>query len=55
MFRKDLEDNPHNGRSLFGLTESLKKQGQKQAAEKAQREFEAAWKNATSKLRIEDL
>lgn len=55
VFRKDLEDNPHNGRSLFGLTESLKKQGQKQAAEKAQREFEAAWKNATSKLRIEDL
>lgn len=55
VFRKDLEDNPHNGRSLFGLAESLKKQGQKQAAEKVQREFEAAWKNATSKLRIEDL
>jgi len=55
VFRKDLEENPHNGRSLFGLAESLKKQGQAQAAQKAQREFEAAWKNATTKLRIEDL
>lgn len=55
VFRKDLEDNPGNGRSLFGLAESLKKQGKKQAAEKAQREFEAAWKLADSKLKIEDL
>lgn len=55
VFRKDLEENPHNGRSLFGLAESLKKQGKQQAAQKAQKEFEAAWKNATSKLRLEDL
>ncbi len=55
VFRKDLEDNPHNGRSLFGLAESLKKQGQARAAETIQREFEAAWKNATTKLKIEDL
>ncbi|MDQ3012436.1 MAG: hypothetical protein M3X11_17215, partial [Acidobacteriota bacterium] len=55
VFRKDLEDNPHNGRSLFGLVYSLKKQGQARAAETAQREFETAWKNATTKLKIEDL
>lgn len=55
VFRKDLEDNPRNGRSLFGLAESLKKQGKKQEAQKVQQEFEAAWKNADSKLKIEDL
>jgi hypothetical protein len=30
VFRKDLEDNPRNGRSLFGLAESLKAQGKAQ-------------------------
>lgn len=55
VFRKDLEDNPRNGRSLYGLAESLKKQGKAQAAQQAQKEFETAWKNADSKLRIEDL
>jgi tetratricopeptide (TPR) repeat protein len=55
VFRRDLEDNPRNGRSLFGLAESLKRQGKKQAAEETEREFEAAWKNATTKLKIEDL
>ncbi len=55
VFRKDLEDNPRNGRSLFGLAESLKKQGKAQDAREAQAEFEKAWKNADVKLKIEDL
>ncbi|MFN0112358.1 MAG: tetratricopeptide repeat protein [Blastocatellia bacterium] len=55
VFRKDLEDNPRNGRSLFGLAESLKKQGKAQAGQKVQREFDSAWKNADSRLKIEDL
>jgi len=55
VFRKDLEDNPRNGRSLFGLAESLKKQGKTQAAREARSEFENAWKNADVKLKIEDL
>lgn len=55
VFRKDLEDNPHNGRSLFGLAESLKKQGKNQDSQKFWQEFEAAWKHADSKLKIEDL
>jgi tetratricopeptide (TPR) repeat protein len=55
VFREDLERNPRNGRSLFGLLESLNKQGKSTAAQFVQREFEAAWKNADTKLRIEDL
>lgn len=55
VFRKDLEENPKNGRSLFGLAESLKKQGKLQEAKQAQAEFDAAWKNADTKLKIEDL
>jgi tetratricopeptide (TPR) repeat protein len=55
VFRRELEKHPRNGRALFGLLESLRTQGKKQAAELVQREFEAAWKNADTKLRIEDL
>ncbi len=54
IFRRDLEDNPRNGRSLFGLAESLERQGKVQEARAVKREFETAWKNADTKLRIED-
>jgi Flp pilus assembly protein TadD len=55
VFRKDLEDNPRNGRSLFGLAESLNKQGRTRDERQARTEFEKAWKNADVKLKIEDL
>src|SRR6185503_6195776 len=55
VFRADLEKNPRSGRSLFGLQESLKAQGKKSDAQFVQREFQVAWKNADTKLRIEDL
>jgi tetratricopeptide (TPR) repeat protein len=55
VFRADLEKNPRNGRSLFGLHECLKAQGNKSAAQLVQREFQAAWKNADAQLRMEDL
>jgi tetratricopeptide (TPR) repeat protein len=55
VFRKDLEDNPRNGRSLFGLAESLQKQGKTLDASRTRAEFEKAWKNADVKLKIEDL
>ena len=55
VFRAELERHRRNGRALFGLMESLRAQGKKQAAELVQREFEAAWKNADTTLRIEDL
>lgn len=55
VFREDLQKNPRNGRSLFGLLESLKAQNKTIAAQFVQREFETAWKNADTKLRIEEL
>ncbi len=55
VFRADLEKNPRNGRSLFGLLESLKKQGKTIEAQFVQREFDTAWKSADIKLKIEEL
>jgi tetratricopeptide (TPR) repeat protein len=55
VFREDLRRNRRNGRSLFGLAESLKAQGKAREAELVRREFERAWKNADTRLRIEDL
>jgi tetratricopeptide (TPR) repeat protein len=55
VFRADLARNPRNGRSLFGLLESLKAQNKKADAEWVQQAFEAAWKNAEVELRIGDL
>ncbi len=55
VFRADLAKNPRSGRSLFGLRESLKAQGKTYAAQLVQREFEAAWKNADTRLTVNDL
>lgn len=55
VFRAELRKHLRNGRALFGLVESLKSQGKTTAAGFVQSEFEAAWKNADTKLRIEDL
>ncbi len=55
VFREDLKRNPRNGRSLFGLMESLKAQGKASSARWVQREFETAWQHADTKLSIEDL
>jgi tetratricopeptide (TPR) repeat protein len=55
VFRADLERNPRNGRSLFGLIESLNAQGKKLDAQLVKREFDMAWKNADTQLRLEDL
>lgn len=55
VFRADLERNPRNGRSLFGLVESLNAQGKKLDAQLVKKEFDAAWKNADTSLRVEDL
>jgi hypothetical protein len=50
-----LQQHPRSGRSLFGLVESLKAQGKNLDAQFVQRELEAAWKNADTKLRLEEL
>jgi tetratricopeptide (TPR) repeat protein len=55
VFREDLEKNPRNPRSLFGLMESLKAQKELADADWVRRQFEAAWQNADVKLRVEDL
>jgi tetratricopeptide (TPR) repeat protein len=55
VFRKDLAMNPRNGRSLFGLMESLKAQGRNAEAEMVRTQFEAAWKNADVTLTIDQL
>ena len=54
MFREDLQHNPRNPRGLFGLWHSLEAQHNTVAASWVQKQFEDAWKNADSQLRIED-
>ncbi len=55
MFRADLDRNPRNGRSLFGLWQSLLAQKKGADADWIRREFMTAWKAADTQLRIEDL
>jgi tetratricopeptide (TPR) repeat protein len=54
-FRQSLADVPRNGRALFGLWKSLEAQGRTYDAEQVRRQFETAWKQADTKLRVEDL
>jgi tetratricopeptide (TPR) repeat protein len=55
VFRDDLAIHPRNPRSLFGLTQSLEAQKKNADAAWARAQFETAWKDADSKLRVEDL
>ena len=55
VFREDLDRNPRNGRSLFGLWKSLETQGKSAHAMWVKGEFDTAWKNADVKLSLEDL
>ncbi len=55
VFREDLETNPGNGRSLFGLHASLQAQRKAEEAVKAQGEFARAWRGADRKLNIASL
>jgi tetratricopeptide (TPR) repeat protein len=54
VFRDDLAKHPRNARSLFGLHAALTKQGKETDAAWVQREFNDAWRNADTKLTIED-
>ena len=54
VFREDLVKHPRNARSLFGLQAALAKQGKDADAAWVQREFNEAWKNADSKLTLDD-
>jgi tetratricopeptide (TPR) repeat protein len=54
VFRDDLQKHPRNGRSLFGLQIALAKQGREAEAALVRREFDAAWKNADTRLTLEE-
>ena len=54
VFRDDLLKHPRNGRSLFGLRAALAKQGKEADAAWVQRELDEAWKNADTKLALDD-
>lgn len=55
VFRDDLVHNPRNGRSLFGLLQSLKAQNKEDAARLIEMEFNPAWQNADVELNIDEL
>ena len=55
VFRKTLEKNPRDGRLLFGLWQSLLAQKRNSEAALVEQQFNAAWEDATLKMRIEDL
>jgi len=55
VFRDDLVRHPRNARSLFGLHESLVKQGKTADAEWVKRAFDEAWKDADTMLTIDSL
>jgi tetratricopeptide (TPR) repeat protein len=54
VFREDFQRNPHNPRSLFGIWKCLEAQKKTTEAQQARQQFESAWKQADTKLRIED-
>jgi pimeloyl-ACP methyl ester carboxylesterase/tetratricopeptide (TPR) repeat protein len=52
VFRAELEKHHRNGRALFGLAESLRKQGKESAAKMVDVEFQRAWQDADTKLTV---
>jgi len=50
IYRDDLKRNPENGWSLYGLTQSLKAQGNRKQAAPEETRFRKAWKRADVKL-----
>jgi tetratricopeptide (TPR) repeat protein len=55
VFREDLDRNPRNPRSLFGLSEALRAQNRAYDAQFVDKQFQSSWKNAELKLKIADL
>jgi tetratricopeptide (TPR) repeat protein len=55
IFRRDLEINPNNPRSLFGLSEALRGQSKNVEAAEYVRRFETEWKGADVQVRISTL
>ena len=55
VFRDDLDRNPRNPRSLFGLHQALKAQGRDYDAGFVQDQFRNSWKGSQAELKVEDL
>ena len=54
VFREDLERNPRNPRSLFGLSQALRAQKRDYDAQFVDKQFQSSWKSA-DKLKLQDL
>jgi tetratricopeptide (TPR) repeat protein len=55
VFRDDLDRNPRNPRSLFGLAETLRAQNRTYDAQFVDKQFQSNWKSAEIKLKVADL
>ena len=55
VFREDLNRNPRNPRSLFGLHEALKAQGRNYDAQFVEKQFRTYWDGGAPSLKVEDL
>jgi tetratricopeptide (TPR) repeat protein len=51
VYRRSLDDHPHNGWSLIGLEQALRVQGKTQAADQAKEEFLRAWARSDTWIR----
>ena len=55
VFREDLDRNPRNPRSLFGLQQSLLQQKRDYDAGFVRKQFDASWKGGALALKLDDL
>src|SRR5438270_7737329 len=55
VFREDLDRNPRNPRSLYGLQQALKKQGRNYDAGFIEKQLNTSWKGGAGSLKMEDL
>jgi tetratricopeptide (TPR) repeat protein len=55
VFREDLQRNPRNPRSLFGLREALKAQKRDYDAAFVDKEFRSSWKGTAAGLKLADM
>lgn len=55
IFRDDLDRNPRNPRSLFGLQQSLLQQKRDYDAGFVQKQFDSSWKGGPQALKLDDL
>ncbi|HEY3839000.1 MAG TPA: hypothetical protein VGL72_20645 [Bryobacteraceae bacterium] len=55
VFREGVQRSPRNGRMLFGLMESLRKQGKDEQAQWVSKEYESVWAGSDVRLSIDRL